>query len=60
MSRTTPDFTRVACATSGIALFSALPMFSWVLPQALNEIAGLFSAIALIRSFTGDVSSRSM
>ena len=60
MTRTTPDFTSVACATSGMSLFSALCMLSWVLPQALNEIDRDFSAIALMRSFTGEVSSRSM
>ena len=41
MTRTTPDFTSVACATSGMSLFSALCMLSWVLPQALNEIDGV-------------------
>ena len=28
-------------------------MFSWVLPQAWKEIAGLASLIVLIRAFTG-------
>src|SRR5580704_6310693 len=37
MTRTTPDFTSVACSTSGMSLFSALCMLSWVLPQALTE-----------------------
>ena len=44
----------------GMSLFSALRMFSWVLPQALKEISGVLSAISSIRAFTGDVSSRSM
>ena len=60
MTRTTPDLTSVASGIRPISLFSVLLMFSWVLPQALNEIDGVLAVIALIRAFTGEVSSRSM
>ena len=39
-----------------MSLFSALRIFSRVLPQALKEISGVLSAIVSIRAFTGEVS----
>jgi hypothetical protein len=59
MTRTTPDFTSVAWPTNGTILFSALRIFSWVLPQALNEIDGA-SQHVLDAIFAGEMSSHRM
>jgi hypothetical protein len=45
---------------SGISFCSARLMLALVLSQAANEIDRELSASDLIRSFTGEVSSRSM